>query len=185
MYFICKPFECETCYLLTSTSFSTHILRIRASSYLTTVPLSYLWKLIIIFEYYLISRLYYISLVVPKMSFRVLFPYPCPFKVYSLHRDFFFFFLNDCTTTCGNSWSRDWIWAMAATYTTAAAMLGPLTHCAGLGIEPVTTTWAAAVGFLTYCPTTGTPHWTFMSLFESKIIQGSPLPWSLFLKRLD
>ena len=31
----------------------------------------------------------------------------------------------------GNSQSRDWIWATAVTYTTAAATLDPLTHCTG------------------------------------------------------
>ena len=36
----------------------------------------------------------------------------------------------------GSSQARDWIWATAMTYTTAAAMLDLLTHCAGPEIEP-------------------------------------------------
>ena len=45
------------------------------------------------------------------------------------------FFLMVAPEACGNSWVKDWIWAAAKTYTTAAAMLDPLIHCAGLRIE--------------------------------------------------
>ena len=45
---------------------------------------------------------------------------------------FFFSFFNFMAAIIAyiRSWARDWI------QTTAAAMLDPLTHCAGLGIEP-------------------------------------------------
>ena len=36
-----------------------------------------------------------------------------------------------------SSWARDQIQAAAATYAAPAATLDMLTHCAGLGIEPV------------------------------------------------
>ena len=36
----------------------------------------------------------------------------------------------------GSSWGRDQIKDAAANYVVATAMLGPLTHCAGLEIEP-------------------------------------------------
>lgn len=34
-------------------------------------------------------------------------------------------------------WARAWLQATATSYTTAAAMPNPLTHCAGLRIEPM------------------------------------------------
>ena len=40
-------------------------------------------------------------------------------------------FLTTAPMTYGRSGARDWIWA------TAAATSDPLTHCAGLGIEPI------------------------------------------------
>ena len=39
--------------------------------------------------------------------------------------------------TFGSSPAKDWIWAAAATYTTAVVTLDPLTHCAWQGIKPV------------------------------------------------
>ena len=48
---------------------------------------------------------------------------------------------------------RDWVWAIAVTYTTAAATLDPLTYCA----KPGTETQDTAVGFLTHCAMAGTP----------------------------
>ena len=39
-------------------------------------------------------------------------------------------------TACGSSWARDWIWAAAETYATAAATPDPLTHCGIPGIKP-------------------------------------------------
>ena len=50
-------------------------------------------------------------------------------------------------------WARDWIQATAATYTTAAAMLDPLTRT-----HTSTATRVAAVRFLTHCGMVGTPH---------------------------
>ena len=38
----------------------------------------------------------------------------------------------------GNSWARDLIQAVAATYDTAVSTLDPLTDCAGPGILPST-----------------------------------------------
>ena len=49
----------------------------------------------------------------------------------------FFFFLFWPPHGTWSSQARDQIWAAVATYTAAAAMPYPLTHCAGLGIEPV------------------------------------------------
>ena len=53
---------------------------------------------------------------------------------------FFFFFLifsfSAAPAAHGISWARDRIQAAAATYTTAAATLDPLSHCTGLGIKP-------------------------------------------------
>ena len=37
----------------------------------------------------------------------------------------------------GGSQVRDWIWAAAVTYSASAARPAPLTHCARLGIKPV------------------------------------------------
>ena len=37
----------------------------------------------------------------------------------------------------GSSWANDWTLATAVTYAAAAAMPDPLTHCSGLGMEPV------------------------------------------------
>ena len=36
-----------------------------------------------------------------------------------------------------SSWARDWMQAAAVAYATPEAMLGPLTHYTGPGIEPV------------------------------------------------
>ena len=36
----------------------------------------------------------------------------------------------------GSSLDSKWIWAAALTYTAGAAMLDPLTHHTGLGVEP-------------------------------------------------
>ena len=58
----------------------------------------------------------------------------------------------------GSCQTREWIWGAAATYATATVMLDPLTHCAGWGIKTVSVaTWANIDGFLTHCPTAGTP----------------------------
>ena len=54
---------------------------------------------------------------------------------------FFFFNFMATSTVCGSSWARDWIWVAAATHAAAAAMWGPLTHCAVTGIEPVPLQW--------------------------------------------
>ena len=45
------------------------------------------------------------------------------------------FFLMAVPAAYGSSWVRDRIPATAVTCTTVTAMLDPLTHCAGLGIE--------------------------------------------------
>ena len=50
---------------------------------------------------------------------------------------FFFFIFMAIPTAYGSSWARDWIWAPADTWTTAAAMLDSLTYYTGLGIEPM------------------------------------------------
>ena len=50
---------------------------------------------------------------------------------------FFFFSFMAAPMACGSSQARDQIQATAAIYTTARATLDPLTHCAGLGIEPM------------------------------------------------
>ena len=51
----------------------------------------------------------------------------------------------------GSSWARDGIRAAGMTYTTAVAMLNPLTHCAGQGLNPhLEATQAAAVEFSTH-----------------------------------
>ena len=42
-------------------------------------------------------------------------------------------FLMASLAAYGNSWARDWIRATDSTYTTAATMLDPLTHCACQG----------------------------------------------------
>ena len=55
----------------------------------------------------------------------------------SPNRHFYFIlfvWLPHCTWS---SWARGQIWAVILTYTTAAAMPDPLTHCAGLGSKPV------------------------------------------------
>ena len=56
--------------------------------------------------------------------------------------------------------ARDWIWATALTCAASVAMLDPLTHFTGLGIEPVPPQWpwAAAVRLLTHCATMGPPE---------------------------
>ena len=59
-------------------------------------------------------------------------------------------------TAYRSSQARNWIQAATGTYTAAAAMPDPLTHCARLRVEP--TPWATAVGFLTHCTTVGTPE---------------------------
>ena len=41
----------------------------------------------------------------------------------------------------GSSQDRDWIFASAATYTAAAAVPDPLTHCTGMGIKPLPPQW--------------------------------------------
>jgi len=41
------------------------------------------------------------------------------------------------STANGSSWARDGIPATAATYTTATAMLDPLTHCTRPRMEPM------------------------------------------------
>ena len=48
---------------------------------------------------------------------------------------FFFFFLMAALVAYGSSWARDWIQAIVATYTTAAAMPDPLIHCGGWGLN--------------------------------------------------
>ena len=45
------------------------------------------------------------------------------------------FFLMATPVAHGRSWARDWIWATAVTYTTASAMIDPLTHYTGPWIE--------------------------------------------------
>ena len=37
----------------------------------------------------------------------------------------------------GSSWAKDWIQVTAATYASIAVSQDPLTHCTGLGIEPM------------------------------------------------
>ena len=49
------------------------------------------------------------------------------------NKDFFFFFSTPGAD--GSSQAREWLWTAAATYA-AVAVLGPVTHCAGPGIEP-------------------------------------------------
>ena len=48
----------------------------------------------------------------------------------------FFFFCDDCTRGIWKFPARDWIWATAVIYTTAAAISDPLTHGTRPGIEP-------------------------------------------------
>ena len=48
----------------------------------------------------------------------------------------FCLFLMAAPMTYGSSWAKNWIWAVAATYTTASAMPDPLTHCTGHGLNP-------------------------------------------------
>ena len=47
----------------------------------------------------------------------------------------------DAPTAYGCARARDWIWAAAVTYTTAAAVLDPLTHCSELRIELPPVQW--------------------------------------------
>ena len=49
----------------------------------------------------------------------------------------------------GSSQAREWIQAVAVTYTTTAlAMLDPLTHCNALGIEPAILQWLKTLQFV-------------------------------------
>ena len=46
-----------------------------------------------------------------------------------------FIFLMATPMALGSSWTRNWIWAAAATYAAAVAMQDPSTHCTQLGIK--------------------------------------------------
>ena len=48
---------------------------------------------------------------------------------------FFFFFLMAASVVYGSSWVRDWIWATAVTYATAAAKPDPLTSAPVQGLN--------------------------------------------------
>ena len=63
----------------------------------------------------------------------------CPIK-------YFFVYISDFSFMAtlmeyGSSQAMDWISAVAVTYTTAAAMPDPLTHCAVPGIETAPPQW--------------------------------------------
>ena len=73
----------------------------------------------------------------------------------------------------GSSWARDWIWAVAATYTAAAAIPDPPNplHQAGDQTHTSTVTWAAAVGVLTHCTIAGSLE-EFLIPMPSYVIEG-------------
>ena len=68
-------------------------------------------------------------------------------------------FLKAALAASGSSQARDWILAVAVTYTATVAMPDPLAHCSRPGIQPALCT--TAVGFLTHCTTARTPRVIF------------------------
>ena len=70
----------------------------------------------------------------------------------TLARNFcFFLFFFVFFFAYGSSWARDWIWVAAVTYTEAAAMPDPLTHCTDQTCSSAVTQ-AAAIGFFLFLP---------------------------------
>ena len=63
------------------------------------------------------------------------------FYLFLFLKFFIFFCFMALAMPYGNSWARLWIRVIAATWTTVAATLDPLTHCAGPGIEPLPPQW--------------------------------------------
>lgn len=81
-----------------------------------------------------------------------------------------------------STWARDWIPPTSANYTTAVAILAPLTCNIGLGnrICSSAATWASAVWFLTHCITVGNPYFHFLKIEGCLLFYPRP---TYFLKR--